>query len=339
MLSTFPTAASRLPLDAFPFLRSSDPDEVSRRMGEVFSPHRLAVAAGRQELRVRHNQLMLGEISLNTLAYGAEVIIDPGVRGDFYMVQIPLSGRAELRCERQQVRIDDATLSVLQPHTDSLMRWSDDCSMILLQVPRAAVDRRSGAAPGAPAPRFALARQRHDPEVAAWWQAALDLILNLDRHAGAWMRHAAARAAIEEFLLSAFTSMLRLPDAPSQAGRDIVGAQRCLRRARDYIHAHLDQALSLQAIARHACVSARTLEAAFQRHCGISPLAYARQQRLLAVRAALREGDASTSVTEVAMAHGFVHMSRFATQYRRMFGTTPSDTLRRSRDSRSDCTA
>lgn len=191
-----PTAASGLPLDGFPFLRSSDPEEVSLRMGAVFSPHRLALGPGRQALRVRHNQLALGEISVNALAYEADVLIDPGARGDFYMVQLPLSGRAELHCDGQRVGVDDRTLSVLQPHAVSLMRWSKDCSMILLRVPRGAVEREADHHAGAAAPRFALSRSRQDAEVDAWWQAALDLILNLDRHAEAWMRHAAARARV-----------------------------------------------------------------------------------------------------------------------------------------------
>lgn len=322
--------AAPLLLDGFPFLRSSDPEEVSLRMGAVFSPHCLTVSPGRQALRACHNQLALGEITVNALAYGAEVLIDPGRRGDFYMVQLPLSGRAELNCDRQRVDVDEYTLSVLQPRAVSLMRWSEDCSMILLRVPRGVVERNSGAdvREGSGLPRFALSRCRQDAEVGAWWLAALDLIRNLDRHAGAWMRHAAARAAIEEFLLSAFTTLLRMPDDEAPAVAAGPATQRCLRRAREYIHAHVDQALSLDTIARDACVSTRTLEAAFKRHFGMSPLAYARGQRLLAVRAALRDPACELSVTQVALAHGFVHMSRFAAQYRKAFGVYPSDTLR-----------
>ena len=321
---------SRLPLDDFPFLRSSDAQEVSARMGQVFSPHRLEVRTPRRGLQVQHNQLPLRELSINTLSYGTEVLIDPGERGDFYMVQLPLSGRADLHSDRQQVSLDTATLSVLQPHARSLMRWSDDCAMILLRVPRLAVERRTGQAGGAVTPRFALARRRQDPEVAAWWQAALDLTLNLDRHGDAWLRYPAAQAAIEEFLLSAFTTLLRLPDAPASDTAGERADQRCLRRAKDYIHAHLDQALGLDAIARQACVSPRTLEAVFQRHCGLSPLTYARQQRLQAVHQALSAaaGLDGASVTDIALAHGFVHMGRFASQYRQAYGVSPSQTLR-----------
>ncbi|WP_018913337.1 helix-turn-helix domain-containing protein [Thiomonas sp. FB-6] len=78
-------------------------------------------------------------------------------------------------------------------------------------------------------------------------------------------------------------------------------------------------------------MSPRTLETAFKGHFELSPLAYARRQRLLAARAALRDPTCESSVTQIALAHGFVHMSRFAAQYRQAFGVSPSDTLRSNR--------
>ena len=40
--------------------------------------------------------------------------------------------------------------------------------------------------------------------------------------------------------------------------------------------------------------------------------------------------DRPARVTDIAMDHGFVHLGRFAEQYRRFFGETPSQTLRRA---------
>lgn len=324
-----PQATSRL-LDAYPLIRARTVKDATERIGRIFSPHRLEVVGDDDRLDVYHNQLRMRDLSINLLTYGADVVIDPGERGDFYLVQLPLSGAAVIQSESRQVQVDTQVLSVLQPRTRSRMQWSADCAMLLLQVPRAVVEHRtSQARRGAPAPRIALARPRHDPAVAAWWQAVLDLTSNLDRFGDHWLRHPAACAAMEEFLLSAFTSMLCEEPAAEQV-RDR-GDERYLRRAKEYIQAHLDRALTVCEIARHACVSPRTLEAAFKRQGEVSPLAYARRQRLGAVherlRAAARQGEV-VNVTEVAMNFGFVHMSRFAAQYRELYGCSPSETLR-----------
>lgn len=316
-------------LDGFPLVRSRNIDDASDRIGRVFSPHRLALGRRGGQLDVAHNQIRLRDVSLNVLHYGAEVEIDPGERGDFYLVQLPLSGRARLACGSEDVCADPTVLSVLQPQIRSRMVWSDDCSMILVQVPRGVVHDRAFAAGHHRAPRFALAHSREIPEVAAWWQAVLDLTRNLDRFGEQWLRHPAAYVAMEEFLLSAFTALLCEPDDEERLGDR--GDERCLRRAREYIHAHADRALTSAEIARHACVSPRTLEAVFKRQGEPAPLAYARRLRLQSVHEALRlarEEGRLVNVTDVALTFGFLHMGRFAAQYRTQFGCSPSETLR-----------
>lgn len=326
------TSASPLPgtclLDSFPLLRSRSAEEARQRVGHVFSPHRLQLRGDTRGFDVRHNRVALGASSLNVLRYGAEVLIDPGERGDFYLVQLPLAGRASLSCGGATVEVDGQVLSVLQPRAPSRMRWSGDCTMLLLQAPSALVHSYLGEDGACPRP--ALARRRCEPGVAAWCQAVLDLTRNLDRFGAQWLAHPSAVAAIEGFLLTAFSCLLSEPRTP------VAGAAtqaRSLRRAKDYIHAHLDRPLTLAEIARQACVSGRTLEALFKRQGEAAPLAYARRQRLQAAHAALqraaREGG-GRGVTEVALAHGFAHLGRFSAHYRAQFGCLPSETLARA---------
>ena len=315
-------------LDTFPLVRSQSVEEASDRIGRVFSPHRLELCSKAGQLDVTHNQVRLRDVSLNVLHYGAEVVIDPGERGDFYLVQLPLSGSAQLTCGGVEACVNTGVLSVLQPHIKSRMVWSEECTMILVQVPRRLVHERTMAWGVSKTPQFALAHSRQIPDVAAWWQAVVDLTRNIDRFGNQWLRHPAAYAAMEEFLLSAFTALLGQQDGEPRSDR---GDERCLRRAKEYVHANVDRALSLDEIARNACVSPRTLEAVFKRHGEVTPLAYARRCRLSAVHEVLRiarhEGRA-INVTDIALAHGFIHMGRFAAQYREQFGCTPSETVR-----------
>jgi len=58
---------------------------------------------------------------------------------------------------------------------------------------------------------------------------------------------------------------------------------------------------------------------------------YLRNARFAKVRDALLRAEPEESVTVIAMACGFTHMSRFAVEYRHRFGERPSDTLRRQR--------
>lgn len=59
--------------------------------------------------------LPLGEMTLNNLAYGAEVDIDPGSLGNFFLVQIPIDGSVEVECGSQRVMFGRQLASVLSP--------------------------------------------------------------------------------------------------------------------------------------------------------------------------------------------------------------------------------
>src|SRR5260370_29518721 len=61
---------------------------------------------------------------------------------------------------------------------------------------------------------------------------------------------------------------------------------------------------------------------------------YLRNVRFAKVRDALLRAEPEESVTVIAMACGFTHMSRFALEYRHRFGERPSATLRRERRGR-----
>ncbi len=317
-------------LDDYPLTRSRSATEASDLVGRALSPHHLHLRRGADHFEARHNQIHLGQVSLNVLSYGAEVEIDPGERGDYYLLQLPLHGRARVRCNGQEAWVGPDMMSVLQPRAQTRMVWTSDCAMIMLQVPSQML-RNDGDADG-PLPAFRLTRSRHDPAVAAWWQAVTDMTRNLHSHGAQWLRHPAAFGAMEAFLLSGL-DLLR-PSGLASHAPSILSSQgdtSRLQRAVDHIHAHVHQALSLTTIAAAACMSPRALEAAFRRRFDLSPLAYARAVRLEAVHQVLQMAALDghpTLLSDVALHHGFIHMGRFAAYYKQHFGCSPSVTLR-----------
>ncbi len=77
-------------------------------------------------------------------------------------------------------------------------------------------------------------------------------------------------------------------------------------------------------------VSLRTLQRVFHESLGIGPTRYLAVRRLASARSALLAADPDeTTVTAVALDHGFWELGRFAGYYRQMFGESPSETLRR----------
>lgn len=106
---------------------------------------------------------------------------------------------------------------------------------------------------------------------------------------------------------------------------------RHVRRAIEFMQAHVASPLTTAEIAAAAGTSARALQDAFHRFLDTTPKAYLRDLRLAGVQRDLLDPANPSSVAAVALAWGFVHMSMFAARYRRRFGELPSETRRRSR--------
>ena len=102
--------------------------------------------------------------------------------------------------------------------------------------------------------------------------------------------------------------------------------RKALARAVEYIEEHSTGPVRMGRVCAYAGVSQSTLERLFRREFRQTPSGYLKARRLDAVRRELKLGlRDSTTIAEVATAHGFAHLGRFASSYRKQFGFLPSE--------------
>ena len=144
----------------------------------------------------------------------------------------------------------------------------------------------------------------------------------------AMLRHPPALWVLEQDLVSRILAAVELPS--TETSRPVLPLRRlALDRALDYLRETDVSTLPMAELCAAARASQRTLEYAFRETYGLGPLAFLRRWRLHAARRALAAASAHTAtVAEVAYGLGFWHLSRFAAEYRRIFGELPSTTLR-----------
>ncbi|MGH3242919.1 MAG: AraC family transcriptional regulator [Spirillospora sp.] len=164
------------------------------------------------------------------------------------------------------------------------------------------------------------------------WRHVCDV---LDHATGADGLHPLAAASLEEALLTAI-----LVGLPHTATATLAEAQdppqdrpphRLAKVIREWVEAHHHRPIGVTDIAAAAGVGVRQLQAICRDQWGLTPTQLLRGVRLDHARAALIDAPPGPrTVTDVAGAAGYVHMSRFAAHYRQRFGETPTQTLRRS---------
>ncbi|ELB89312.1 AraC family transcriptional regulator, partial [Rhodococcus wratislaviensis IFP 2016] len=130
-------------------------------------------------------------------------------------------------------------------------------------------------------------------------------------------------ALITGLLLAAKHEHRDLLVSPAPAARP-----RTIKLALDAMHAYPEEAWTVRGLAELVGVSVRTLQDGFARYVGISPVTYLRDLRLERAHQDLIQADARhDAVADVAYRWGFRHLGRFAADYRRRYGQSPSQTL------------
>lgn len=324
--------ASGDPLHAYTILCTIDLDEARSGVSRVFSSHELGIAGTGQQLNTRMHHAPLGMVSINRLSYGATVDIDAGRISDYFLIMMPLAGASEIHCGNDSICSTPKLASVVSPTLPLRMRSSRDCDQIMVRIDRAVVERQCMQYLGHDLRRpieFDLGMDLTESGSESWCGLVRYLVAEFDRPASV-LASPLMRAHVVQLVVS--TLLLAHPNVYreelTRPARPIAPAY--VRRVEEFIEANADQPLTIAELAAFAGVSASALFAGFREYRDTSPIAFLKGVRMRRARDELRMASVGeVKVTDVAMRWGFTHLGRFATEYKRWFGESPSDTLGR----------
>jgi AraC-like DNA-binding protein len=311
---------SRDPEQARAFLRSKEfRFELSRR--EV------------KQLDLRINGVYLAGVYVGYIQYGSPAEIRTNPARDDYWLQLPIQEEIEFGIAREPIACGPARAVVSSPMHPLLIktkgvgaRLNVSLSAVALSAQLAALLGETPAAPLAFAPVVDLTAGYGRSLAQQIRLAVMDI-----QRAGALRWDASTISMFEQFVMC--TLLLSHPNNYSDAlgRRDRALTPRNLRRALDYMHAHLTAPITVADIAAAAGITGRTLFQYFRDFRSTSPMRYLRDARFERVRDALQRPRSDEGVAEIATSCGFSHLGRFASEYRTRFGESPSETMRNSR--------
>jgi len=103
-----------------------------------------------------------------------------------------------------------------------------------------------------------------------------------------------------------------------------------IEKVRETMHEHIDTIYTVGELAKELQISSRTLQYHFRKKLGITPKQYLHQLRLNAIRAELLAcSPEEAKISDIILRYGFFRPSHFGAEYKRVFGETPSQTLKR----------
>ncbi|MBV9456679.1 MAG: AraC family transcriptional regulator [Bradyrhizobium sp.] len=322
-------------LAAFSRVATDTVDQAADEIGRIFCPHDLTpLRASGPDFFALHNCAAFDGFSVNYVAYGGSVAIDPGCLERFFLLQLPLHGAALVSTSAREIATAPGrAASLLSPTMPTRMVWQNDCAQLILLVERKLVEQRAAALAGG-----ARRAVEFDPMIDLSAPAAQALptrlrgLVNLAEGLGSKRSLSPAAAANwrEAFLDGLLTGQRHgLSQAMQTFAGESEALPQALRRARDCLAAHAADPLDLVQLAGAAGIGIRALQLGFQRHFGMSISQMLLDLRLAELKARLAVAAPDARIIDIAFDLGFTHVSRMAGAYRQKFGETPSATLRR----------
>lgn len=308
-------------------LRTHDLDEARMRVGQTFCDHRLDLGSRDKALSVTLNVARGRHLSVNYLMYGAEVSIDPGHLGDFYMFQLPLSGRAFVAHHGKDMMADPRTGTVLNPDRAAVLKWDARCRQILFRIDRRHLEEVARQLSGAALPgpvRFDMAVDFSTPAGRSLYRSFMTCVTAVERGKLFQGPLSSVDTQVEFDLVQALLVHQHSNISHILARTQDTPKPREIRRALEYMHANLAEQITIVDIAQAAQVNVRTLQIGFRQTLGLTPMQVLRNARLDTAHYLLTARDDVVSVSDAAYSSGFSHMGRFSSYYRARFGHAPS---------------
>lgn len=317
-----------------PLFESRDPGKTREFVSQIFCPHRFDVLDKRSPFDTTISHIQTGRLSFNSFSYGANVSIDPGCLEGFYLLQMVVEGGEVLRYGGREFQLHPGLIAVIGPNVALTKTSPAGTRKILVRIDQALLEQTCAQHLG----HSLREPLRFDVELPLTCDRGTNLAnLILFLHDQVNARESIYRSPLMLTNLEQTVMTSLLLSQKSNYYEELSSPAPSIspgfvKRVVDYIEVYADQPLTVDDLASYAAVSTRSLYAGFKKYRNTTPMALLRFVRMKRAHKDLElPGSANVTVTKVALNWGFAHLGRFTAEYKKTFGESPSETLRRAR--------
>ena len=318
----------RRPLDLFPIIRSRNIEEIREALIRLYGAG-LNLPCQAEGLYVRANYWQSQNLGLSYWSFETPFQFEFPT-ASFFRQQICLRGSADIRFGRIKGRVTREETCVVPPEALVAAAFTPRFEQFGLRINADSMLSKLAALMGAMPSRKLVFDQttRADSQAIGNIQRTL-MFFAAELDALGSKMPSLVVAELEQALIVSFICNNPHNYSAFLEERTRSPASWQVRRAEEYIEAHWNQPITIEALACATSASARSLFHQFKRSRGQSPIAFVKEVRLRRAREMLERTDVTPSVTETALACAFVNLGHFAHDYFKRFGERPSETLRR----------
>lgn len=321
-------------LQGHPVALTTDCAAAAQVTSQLLGGARVTPARGqRRDFQCTFNAISFLDVTMAYLDYAVATEIAVGRSADAYTVHMTTSGQATVRIDDDERVLTPFFALVVSPGMGYRLHVEHDSPQMIVRIERPAMERQLSRMLGRSLDAPIVFEPVGDltTDAAARWHGALNILSAEVMSPSSLIQQGVGAASLEELIISTLLYIQRHNYSGRLVGEPRRSGRAAVRRSVEYIERHLAEPISLEDLARYARMSPRSIQVGFREDLDTTPSAYIRDLRLERVRQTLMAAlpEDGVNVTDAAQRWGFTHLGNFSGLYRRRFGETPSQTLRR----------
>jgi len=321
------------PLAKFPIIATNRVEEAEVAISRSLTDVSITRAVDRNRFQLLMNGVNIGATSLLFNRFGTDTKINAGLLGDSVHFIIGGSAPTSINLDKGSVVVSPQKAAMVMPARLKQIERSESSEAFILQTSQSEL-------------------VHHFEKLVAWHHRGslfFDFNIDLTNGPGAMLnrmmnylfyefnhntlvlKNRGLRKSYDDMLLTALLSLPHNQREKLYENRRYQVSPGLVRRAEEYMQAHLEEAVSIIDLLQICDCSRRALFSAFRNSRGYTPMEFLTEQRLQSARNRLLKPHTEASVASIALGCGFTHLGRFSQVYRKRFGERPSDTLRKGK--------
>ena len=321
------------PLAAWSVLQTNDIERAYDTISSTFKEHVFETSERSRVSDTKLHHLDFGDVSINYIQYGLDIVVDAECLEDFFLVHMPIKGESNVWFGEDQLHLSGQSAAICSPSAKSKFEWRSDCGVVAVKIEKSALHNYFEEIYGVSLrDQFVFLPEMSDQNgVFSSWRNLIQYITTEANSRHSVITKTGVGEEIKRLIFSCLINNQPHNQTDYIASQSSTAAPRHVRLAEEYMRANIGARITISDLSRCANVSERTLFNGFREFRQTTPMQYVADLRLEQVRKELRRADNADSVAQIASRWGFFHQGAFASAYRKKFGETATQTRSKAR--------